>query len=99
MIDKSSNNSNNSNSMRRPKGFCPGLRGPSGENAHEQGWRINEEERTKDAKTLQGRTASRDFNYGSRDFGDRPVATRPATRHTASSYKRRPGQSFIKTDR
>ena len=88
MIDK---NSNNPNSMRRPKGFSPGLRGPAGENAHEQGWQINEEERTKDAKSLQGRTAGRDFNYGARDFGDRPAATRPAMRHSAPSYKRTPG--------
>ncbi len=70
----------NVQTIRRPRGFSPGARGLAGENAHEQGWQINEEERTKSAKSLQGRPGGRDFNYGARSFGDSPVDISSARR-------------------
>lgn len=83
------------NSIRRPKGFIPGARGPAGENAHEQGWQLNEEERTRIAKSMQGKTGGRDYNYGARDFGDRPVDT-SSTDATAQQSRNR--QSSMKAN-
>ena len=89
---------NDSNSTRRPKGFSPGLRGPAGENAHEQGWQLNEEERTRTAKSMTGKTGGRDYNYGARDFGDRPVDT-SSTDHQSSSGQQTPArQASMKTN-
>jgi hypothetical protein len=74
---------NNVETIRRPRGFSLGVRGPAGENAHEQGWQLNEEERTKSAKSLQGRTGGRDFNYGAREFGKSPVDISSVRRQTS----------------
>jgi hypothetical protein len=74
----------NVQTMRRPRGFSPGARGLAGENAHEQGWQINEEERTKTAKSLQGKMGGKDFDYGARDFGDSPVDISSARRQTSA---------------
>jgi len=71
---------NRSNEVRKPRGFSPGTTGTAGENAHEQGWQLNEEERSKTAKSLVGKTGGTDFNYGAQDFGDTPEdmsSTRP----------------------
>jgi hypothetical protein len=95
MTDKARNDSN---SMRRPKGFSPGLRGPAGENAHEQGWQLNEEERTRVAKSLQGRTGGRDFIYGARDFGDKPVDTSSSNGQNPSAQQTQAKQSSIKVN-
>ena len=75
------------NSVRRPKGFSPGARGPAGENAHEQGWQLNEEERTRIAKSMQGKTGGRDYNYGARDFGDKPASASSVVRPTSPTHK------------
>jgi hypothetical protein len=91
------NRNHDVNSMRRPKGFSPGARGPAGENAHEQGWQLNEEERTRTAKSMQGKTGGRDYNYGARDFGDRPVDT-SSVESQNSSQQGQGRQSSIKTN-
>jgi hypothetical protein len=59
-------------SQREPQGFGEHARGIASENAHQQGWGLNEEERTKvssDPNTLGGK----DYDYGARDFGDEPI--------------------------
>jgi len=66
--------------VRRPRGFSPGATGKAGENATEQGWQLNEEERSKAAKSMQGKTGGHDYNYGAQDFGDTPEGMRPASR-------------------
>lgn len=58
--------------VRKPRGFSPGTTGAAGANAHEQGWQLNEEERSNTAKSLVGKTGGRDYNYGAQDFGDTP---------------------------
>lgn len=58
--------------VRRPRGFSPGTTGAAGANAHEQGWQLNEEERSNTAKSLVGKTGGTDYNYGAQDFGDTP---------------------------
>jgi len=99
MTDNRSSERKNSdaNPKRRPKGFSPGARGPAGENAHEQGWQLNEEERTRIAKSMQGKTGGKDYNYGARDFGDRPIDTSSADA-TAQQPPAQPRQSSGKTN-
>jgi hypothetical protein len=58
-----------------PRGFGQRTRGLSGEYAHEQGWGLNEEERTARAKGPQNTDGGTDYEYGARDFGDEPVNT------------------------
>jgi hypothetical protein len=90
------NRNNGVNSMRRPKGFSPGARGPAGENAHEQGWQLNEEERTRVAKSMQGKMGGRDYNYGAREFGDRSVDTSSTNGQSSSSQQIQGRQSSTK---
>ena len=58
-----------------PRGFGEGTRGLSGEYAHEQGWGLDVEERTKQPDTLQDSDGGTDYEYGARDLGDEPVNT------------------------
>ena len=58
-----------------PRGFGEHTRGLAGEYAHEQGWGLNEGERTKVADTPQDADGGTDYEYGARDFGDEPVNT------------------------
>lgn len=60
---------------REPQGFGEHTRKSSGENAHEQGWGLNEEERTRESRE-SGREGGTDYDYGARDFGDSPANTR-----------------------
>ncbi|MEO6803978.1 MAG: hypothetical protein ABI197_12125 [Granulicella sp.] len=53
-----------------PRGFGEHTRGLSGEYAHEQGWGLDVEERTRGPKNPDGGT---DYEYGARDFGDEAV--------------------------
>jgi hypothetical protein len=53
-----------------PRGFGEHTRGLSGEYAHEQGWGLDVEERTRGSKNPEG---GNDYEYGARDFGDEPV--------------------------
>lgn len=56
-----------------PRGFGEHTRGLSGEYAHEQGWGLDEEERTKTQKGPQDISGGKDYNYSARDFGDEPT--------------------------
>lgn len=56
-----------------PRGFGERTRGLAGEYAHEQGWGLNEEERTHQSAAPQDVDGGNDYEYGARDFGDAPV--------------------------
>ena len=58
-----------------PRGFGEHSRGLSGEYAHEQGWGLDEQERTRLAEAPQDTDGGTDYEYGARDFGDEPVNT------------------------
>jgi|GEM_PF-5923526 len=60
---------------REPRGFGEHARGLSGEYAHEQGWGLNVEERTRQPQNPQDTDGGTDYEYGARDFGDEPVNT------------------------
>jgi hypothetical protein len=63
---------------REPRGFSEHTRGLAGEYAHEQGWGLNEEERTREPETKQAFEGGTDYDYGARDFGDTAVDTSSA---------------------
>ena len=56
-----------------PRGFGEHSRGLAGEYAHEQGWGLNESERTHQPSAPQDIDGGNDYEYGARDFGDEPV--------------------------
>lgn len=58
-----------------PRGFGEHTRGLAGEYAHEQGWGLDEAERTLQPAAPQDIDGGGDYNYGARDFGDTPVNT------------------------
>ncbi len=58
-----------------PRGFGEHTRGLAGEYAHEQGWGLDEAERTQLAEAPQDTDGGTDYEYGARDFGDEPVNT------------------------
>ena len=58
-----------------PRGFGEHTRGLAGEYAHEQGWGLDEAERSKQPETPQDADGGTDYEYGARDFGDEPVNT------------------------
>ncbi len=58
-----------------PRGFGEHSRGLAGEYAHEQGWGLDVEERTKQPEVPQDTDGGVDYEYGARDFGDEPVNT------------------------
>ena len=58
-----------------PRGLGEHTRGLASEYAHEQGWGLNEEERTKLPEEKQDTDGGTDYEYGARDFGDEPVNT------------------------
>jgi hypothetical protein len=60
---------------REPRGFGEHARGLAGEYAHEQGWGLNEPERTHQPDTPQDTDGGNDYEYGARDFGETPVNT------------------------
>lgn len=62
-----------------PRGFGEHSRGLAGEYAHEQGWGLDVEERTKQTTSPQDADGGTDYNYGARDFGDEAV--NPAIDH------------------
>lgn len=59
-----------------PRGFGEHTRGLAGEYAHEQGWGLDEAERTRQNTQPQDADGGTDYDYGARDFGDSPVNTR-----------------------
>ena len=58
-----------------PRGLGEHTRGLAGEYAHEQGWGLNEPERTRLAPGTQDISGGNDYEYGPRDFGDEPINT------------------------
>ena len=65
---------------REPSGFTPRTAGLASEYAREQGWDINEEQRSSTPREKQKYDGGRDFDYGAQDFGDEPVDTSVAKR-------------------
>ena len=61
-----------------PRGLGEHARGLAGEYAHEQGWGLNEEERSRRAIDKQPYDGGKDYDYGARDFGDTAVDTSEA---------------------
>jgi hypothetical protein len=53
-----------------PQGFTVHSSGLASEYAREQGWGINQDERTRTPKQKQDYDGGRDYDYGTRDFGD-----------------------------
>jgi len=60
---------------REPQGFGEHTRKRAGENAHEQGWGLNEDERRRRPAGKQNSDGGKDYEYGARDFGDEAVDT------------------------
>ncbi len=60
---------------QEPLGFTEHTRSLAGEFAHEQGWGLNEQERTKLPEEKQDFEGGTDYEYGARDFGDTAVDT------------------------
>ena len=58
-----------------PRGFGEHSRGLASEYAHEQGWGLDVEERTKQTAAPQDTDGGTDYDYGARDFGDEAVNT------------------------
>ena len=58
-----------------PRGFGEHTRGLAGEYAHEQGWGLDEAERTRQETAPQDTDGGTDYNYGAQDLGDTPVNT------------------------
>ena len=59
---------------QEPLGFTGRTRSLAGEYAHEQGWGLNEDERTR-INNEQLSEGGKDYDYGPRDFGDTPTDT------------------------
>jgi hypothetical protein len=55
---------------REPKGFTAHSSNLASEYAREQGWGLNEEERTRTPREKQDYDGGRNYDYGARDFGD-----------------------------
>ena len=58
---------------REPAGLGEHAHGLASEYAHEQGWGLNEAERTRLPGQKQPGDGGTDYDYGARDFGDEPV--------------------------
>lgn len=70
---------NTDKKAQEPRGLGEHARGPAAENAHELGWDLNEEERTRVPQGHQNTYGGTDYDYGARDFGDDPVDTSSAS--------------------
>lgn len=76
---------------RLPQGFTIHSSGLASEYAREQGWGINEEERTKTPRQKQDYDGGKDYEYGAADFGDTAVDTRSA-KPPADRSRSKPGR-------
>lgn len=74
-----------------PRGFAEHTRGLSSEYAHEQGWGLDVEQRTKLPNAPQDADGGTDYEYGARDFGDEPTNTE------ISPDQRDPTQNLVGT--
>ena len=68
----------NESREREPVGFTPRSGGLASEYAREQGWELNEAERTKTSTEKQAYDGGLDYEYGAQDFGDTAVDTSSA---------------------
>lgn len=73
-------------SSPEPRGFSEHTRRTSSENAHEQGWGLNEDER-RHLSAGQRQRGGTDYDYGAQDFGDAPADTRQASPQPSSQTK------------
>jgi hypothetical protein len=71
-------NNNQDRSRRVPAGFTQHSSGLASEYAREQGWGMNEDERTQTSPVKQDADGGKDYDYGPRDFGDTAVDTSAA---------------------
>lgn len=55
-----------------PRGLDDRNLGPTAEAAHEQGWQINQEQRTSQPSGKPAHYGGTDYNYGAQDLGDTP---------------------------
>lgn len=76
--------------MRVPQGFTIHSSGLASEYAREQGWGINEEERTKTPRQKQDYDGGKEYDYGARDFGDRAEDTSSAHAPAERNRTRQP---------
>ena len=58
-----------------PRGLGGHTRGLTAEYAHEQGWGLDEDQRTREPEAKQDTDGGSDYEYGARDFGDEPTNT------------------------
>lgn len=72
---KNAEGKNQEQSTPEPRGLGEHTRGLAGEYAHEQGWGLDEENRSKEPEGAQNMDGGDDYEYGARDFGDEPVNT------------------------
>jgi hypothetical protein len=62
----------NQDDKKEPQGFTEETNGHSSEAAQEQGWDLNEDERTSPPKNRPAHYGGKGFDYGAQDFGDAP---------------------------
>lgn len=60
---------------QEPRGFGEHTRKTPSENAHELGWGLNQDERTRMPEGKKPYDGGTDYDYGARDFGDSPADT------------------------
>jgi hypothetical protein len=58
---------------REPAGFTTRTAGLASEHAREQGWDMNEEQRSQTPREKQKYDGGRDYDYGAQDSGHEPV--------------------------
>lgn len=63
---------------QEPRGFSEHTRKSPSEQAHEQGWGLNQDERTRLPEGKQDYEGGTDYDYGAQDFGDTAVDTSSA---------------------
>ncbi len=71
--DKERQTDTQPNETNEPRGLGEHARGPASEAAHEQGWDLNEEQRTEPPKGRPAHYGGKGFDYGAQDFGDTPA--------------------------
>ena len=82
---KPENTKSENTKKEEPVGFTDHTRSLASEYAHEQGWGLNEAERTKLPKEKQNYDGGTDYDYGARDFGDTAVDTSAAQPSSGSA--------------
>lgn len=58
---------------KEPSGLGEHAMEPAAEAAHEQGWDLNEEQRTAPPKGRPAHYGGKGYDYGAQDFGDTPA--------------------------